>query len=164
MLNKAISYTLPVVPKPIVGFFAKDYIAGERLDDAVRTVKEIMDEGGCATIDVLGEEITSEEQALHAVEIYKQVLQRINSEKLDSNISLKPTHLGLKLNKDFCYNNIRELVTFARNYNNFVRIDMEDHTATSDTLNIYLRLREEFDNVGTYCRPICGAPSPTSTS
>lgn len=149
MLNKAISYTLPMVPKPIVGFFAKDYIAGERLDDAVRTVKEIMDEGGCATIDVLGEEISNEEQALHAVEIYKQVLQRINSEKLDSNISLKPTHLGLKLNKEFCYNNIRELVTFARNYNNFVRIDMEDHTATSDTLNIYLRLREEFENVGT---------------
>lgn len=149
ILNKAISHTLPFIPKPIIGYFARPYIAGERLDDAVRTVKELMAEGACATVDVLGEEVTSEEQTLHAVEIYKQVLQRINSEKLNSNISLKPTHMGLNLNKEFCYQNIRSLLETARLYNNFVRIDMEDHTTTSDTLNIYMRLREEFDNVGT---------------
>lgn len=149
LFNRAISHILPFIPKPIIGYFARPYIAGERLDDAVRTVKELMAEGACATIDVLGEEVTSREQALHAVEIYKQVLQRIDSEKLDSNISLKPTHMGLKLDKDFCYKNIRSLVETAKMFKNFVRIDMEDHTTTSDTLNLYMLLREEFDNVGT---------------
>jgi proline dehydrogenase len=149
IINKAISQILPFIPTPIIGYFARPYIAGDRLDEAVRTVKELMAEGACATVDVLGEEVTSEEQTLHAVEIYKQVLQRINSERLDSNISLKPTHMGLKLDKEFCYNNIRSLVESARIYNNFIRIDMEDHTTTTDTLQIYSRLREEFDNVGT---------------
>lgn len=147
--NKLVSLTLPVVPTPIVGYFAKPYIAGERIDDAVKTVKSLIEEGACATLDVLGEEVTHEEQAQHAVEIYKQVLQRINAEKLDSNISLKPTHMGLKLDKELCYRNIHSLVKLAKIYNNSVRIDMEDHTTTSDTLNIFLRLREEFDNVGT---------------
>lgn len=149
LLNTAISRTLPFIPKPIIGYFSRPYIAGERLDDALKTVRALMSEGACATIDVLGEEVRSEEHTLHAVEIYKQVLKRIDAEKLDSNISLKPTHMGLKLDKEFCYRNIRSIVETARIHNNFVRIDMEDHTTTSDTLDIYLRLRKEFENVGT---------------
>lgn len=149
LFNKTVSYTLPYVPKPIIGYFAKPYIAGESLDDAVDTVKALMDEGACATVDVLGEEITGKDQATNAVEIYKQVLDRIDSENLDSNISIKPTHLGLKLDQKFCYDNIRSLVTYAANYNNFVRIDMEDHTTTNETLDMFLHLREEFENVGT---------------
>ncbi len=149
MLNKAISHTLPFIPKPIVGYFARPYIAGERLDDAVATVKRLMKLGACATIDVLGEEVKQEAQVMHAVDIYKQVLRKINQEKLDANISLKPTHMGLKLDKEMCYRNIRTLVEQAKVYHNFVRIDMEDRTTTSDTLDIYLRLREEFDNLGT---------------
>lgn len=149
LMNKAISLTLPYIPKPIMGFFAKPYIAGERLDDAVRTVKQFMEQGASATLDVLGEEVTHREQALHAVELYKQVLQRINQEKLDAGVSLKPTHMGLKIDKTFCFNNIREIVKLAKVFNRFVRIDMEDHTTTSDTLNMYVRLREEYDNVGT---------------
>ncbi len=144
-----IGHLLPFIPKPILRLFARPYIAGERLDDAVRVIQHLMSEGAWATTDVLGEEVLHEEQALHAVELYKQVLHRIHAEKLRSNISLKPTHMGLKLDKEFCYNNIRTLVDLARRYNNFVRIDMEDHTCTSDTLDIYVRLRGEFDNVGT---------------
>ncbi len=149
LLNKTIAHTLPAVPKPIIGFFAKPYIAGERLDDAVTMVKRLMTEGCSATIDVLGEEVTKKEHALDAVEIYKQVLQRIHTEKLDANISVKLTHMGLKLGKEFCFKNIYTLVETARMYHNFVRIDMEDHTATSDTLDIYRQLRKSFDNVGT---------------
>ena len=149
LINKAIAHTLPAVPKPLMGIFAKPYIAGERLDDAVTTVKRLMSEGCCATIDVLGEEVTEKGHALDAVEIYKQVLQRISLEKLDANISVKPTHMGLKLNKEFCFKNIATLVETAKIYHNFVRIDMEDHTATSDTLAIYRRLLQNYDNVGT---------------
>nr|NIT55674.1 proline dehydrogenase [Fodinibius sp.]NIV10645.1 proline dehydrogenase [Fodinibius sp.]NIY24258.1 proline dehydrogenase [Fodinibius sp.] len=147
LINKVISQALPLIPKPIIGYFSRPYIAGERLDDGIKTVQNLMAEGACTTMDVLGEEVKYEDQALHAVEIYKQVLQRINSEKLDSNISIKPTHMGLKLDKQLCYENIRSLVKLAKIYNNFVRIDMEDHTTTTDTLEIYNRLRKEFDNV-----------------
>jgi len=149
LINKTMSYILPVFPKAVVGYFAKPYIAGERLDDAVDIVRELMQEGACATLDVLGEEDHHEEQALHAVELYKQVLQRIYSEKLHSGISVKPTHMGLKIDKEFCYKNIRSLVEMASLYKRFVRIDMEDHTTTQDTIDIYKRLREDFDNVGT---------------
>lgn len=148
LISRAIGYTLPMVPTPLIAYFAKPYIAGERLDDAVKTVRQLMSEGACATIDVLGEETTHEDQARFAAETYKQVLQRINAEKLDANISLKPTHMGLRLNKELCYQNIRELVKQAKIYNNFVRIDMEDHSSTDLTLETFVRLREEFDNVG----------------
>ena len=149
LFDKFISSTLPIVPRPIVGYFAQPYIAGEKLDDAVNVVRTLMSEGARATLDVLGEEVQHEEQSRHAVEIYKQALQRINQDKLDANISIKPTHMGLKLGKDLCYENIRSLVEMARSYNNFVRIDMEDSTTTSDTLDIYFRLRRDYDNVGT---------------
>ncbi len=147
--NKLIAKILPFVPKPIVGFFSRHYIAGEKLEDAVKLVKELNSQGMCATIDVLGEEISGKQDALAAVEMYKNVIAAIEKEKLDANISVKPTHMGLKLDKEFCYQNIRTLVEEAKKYNNFVRIDMEDATCTDDTIELYLHLRKDFDNVGT---------------
>lgn len=149
LFDKVISTTLPAVPKPIIGYFSQRYIAGERLDDAINVVRRLMGEGACATLDALGESVNHIDQASHAVEIYRQALQRIHDDQLDSNISVKPTHMGLTIDKEVCYRNIRSLVEMAKSYNNFVRIDMEDHTTTSDTLEIYGRLRQEFDNVGT---------------
>ena len=148
LFDKVISKTLPLVPKPIIGYFSQRYIAGERLDDAVLVIKRLMQENACATLDVLGESVQHIEQAGHAVEIYKQVLQRIHEEQLDANISIKPSHMGIKIDKEACYQNIRSLVEMAKSYKNFVRIDMEDHTTTSDTLEIYGRLKQEFNNVG----------------
>ncbi len=80
---------------------------------------------------------------------YREILKVIDREKLDCNVSLKPTHMGLKLDKHFCYQNIRSIVEQAKKFNNFVRIDMEDHTCTDDTLEIFLKLQAEFGNVGT---------------
>jgi proline dehydrogenase len=102
-----------------------------------------------ATFDVLGEEVKEKEQSLKAVELYKSTLQTIHKEKLDANISVKPTHMGLTIDKEFCFDNIKGLVLEAAKLNNFVRIDMEDASTTDDTIDIYLRLRKEFDNVGT---------------
>lgn len=146
--NRLIALLLPYIPKPLVGIFAKPYLAGERLEDAVKTVKDLMAQGACATIDLLGEEITTREEALGALESYKKILHAIERERLDSNVSVKPTHMGLKLDKEFCYQNIKALVEEANKYKNFVRIDMEDSTCTDDSIEIYLRLREEFSNVG----------------
>lgn len=147
-LNRLIARLLPYVPKPLVGHIAKPYIAGERLEDAVKTVKDLMSQGACATIDLLGEEIKRHEEALQALESYKNILHAIEGERLDSNISVKLTHMGLKLDKEFCYQNIHALVVEAKKHNNFVRIDMEDSTCTDDSIEIYLRLRKDFSNVG----------------
>jgi proline dehydrogenase len=147
--NKLISILLPFVPKPIVGFFSRHYIAGETVEDAVRTVKDLNQKGMMATIDVLGEEVKKREDSLEAVEIYIQVLEAIDYENLDANISVKPTHMGLKIDKEFCFKNIEKLVSEAKKRNNFVRIDMEDASTTDDTIEIYLRLRKVYTNVGT---------------
>ena len=147
--NKLIAYSLPYVPKPIVGFFSKHYIAGDKLEDAVRLVKELNANRMMATIDVLGEEVKSPEQSLQAIQTYKEVLRAIATEKLDANISLKPTHMGLKIDKEFCFNNILDMVKEAKQLTNFVRIDMEDATTTDDTIKMYLRIKREYPNVGT---------------
>ncbi len=147
--NNIIAAILPYVPKSFVGIFSRQYIAGEKLEDAVREIKDLMSQGMCATLDLLGEEVKQKEDALKAVAIYKQILNIIDEENLDSNISVKPTHMGLKLDKEFCYNNIKTLVKEAKKINNFVRIDIEDSSCIDDTIDIYLRLRKEYSNVGT---------------
>lgn len=147
-INKLIVIVLPLVPKFIVYLFAKRYIAGPTLKHAIDATKDFNKNGMMATLDILGEEVKEEKDSRGVVEEYKQALAEIKSNNLDANISVKPTHLGLKIDKEFCYNNIRELVQEAKKYDNFVRIDMEDHTCTSDTIEIYSRLHKEFDNVG----------------
>jgi len=149
LFNKLIALTLPFVPKPIVGYFSRHYIAGDQLEDAVKLVRELNSQGMMATLDVLGEEVVEKEQSLKAVDLYKSTLQAIQQEKLDANISVKPTHMGLKIDKEFCFENIKGLVSEAAKINNFVRIDMEDATTTDDTIDIYLRLKKDYDNVGT---------------
>jgi proline dehydrogenase len=148
LINKLLAWTLPLVPKLIVGFFSKKYIAGSTLQNAIDKIKEFNAREIMATVDILGEEIENEEDALKVVDEYIEVLRAIKSNQLDSNISIKPTHLGLKIDKEFCYNNIQSIVEEAKRYKNFVRIDMEDHTCTTDTIEIFLRLKENFSNVG----------------
>jgi len=146
--NNLVANILPFVPKPIVGIFSRQYIAGEKLENAVVAVKELMKNGMCATLDLLGEEVKEKQDSLKALETYKLMLKVIDREKLDANISIKPTHMGLKLDKEFCYNNIKSLLEAAKKINNFVRIDMEDSSCTDDTIEIYLRLLKDYSNVG----------------
>ena len=112
-------------------------------------VADLNDQGKMATIDVLGEEITRREEASALLAEYEDVFETIERERLDSNISVKLTGLGLKLDHDFCRDNIAELVTEAAKRGNFVRIDMEDSSTTTETLEIYRELRDGgLDNVG----------------
>jgi proline dehydrogenase len=101
-----------------------------------------------ATLDVLGEEVHEREKATAAVDEYLRALERIDREKIDSNISIKPTMLGLKIDEGFCHENLGRIVEKAKGYGNFVRIDMEDHTTTDATLRIYRDLQARFGNVG----------------
>ena len=147
-LNKLIVTTLPVVPKPIVRKFASKYIAGEKLSDAVRVVKELNAKGIMATLDVLGEAITTKDEAIVARNEILELFLTIQKEKLDSNVSIKLTQLGLALDKNFCLENVRMIISKAKEMNNFVRIDMEDSPTTDDTIWVYRQIRKEFKNSG----------------
>jgi proline dehydrogenase len=102
-----------------------------------------------ATIDVLGEEITTWEEARHIGYEYENVFRAIDEQGLDSNVSIKLTGLGLKLDYGLCRDIVERLVRHAAERKNFVRIDMEDSTCTDDTLRLYRELRAAgLDNVG----------------
>ena len=102
-----------------------------------------------ATIDVLGEEITSRREALEIVRAYHDVFEAIERERLDSNVSVKLTALGLNLAYELCRANLEKVVRHAAESGNFVRIDMEDSSTTTETLDLYRELREAgLDNVG----------------
>ena len=147
LLDKTIVRLLPAVPKQVVQLFSARYIAGTTLADAVDTVRRLNRIGQLATIDVLGEEITHEEEARTIAQAYRDVLAAIDREDLDSNVSVKPTALGLGLSYELCRENLESILREAGG--NFVRIDMEDSSTTSDTLRMYRELRERgFDNVG----------------
>jgi proline dehydrogenase len=147
--DRAIVRLLPAVPKPIVRRLSAPYIAGPSLPDACRAVKALNALGKMATVDVLGEEISNADEAAAIVRAYEDVLDAIEREGLDSNISVKLTGLGLELGYDLCRANVEELVTHAAERGNFVRIDMEDSSTTDATLRLYRELREGGrDNVG----------------
>jgi proline dehydrogenase len=149
LLDRAIVRVLPAVPRPVVKRLSQRYIAGPSLEDAVAVVKSLNDGGKMATIDVLGEEITRREEATALLTEYEDVFEMIEREQLDSNVSVKLTGLGLKLDHDFCRDNVAELVREAAARGNFVRIDMEDSSSTTETLELYRELRGQgLDNVG----------------
>jgi proline dehydrogenase len=149
LLDRAIVRLLPAVPKPVVQWLSERYIAGPELADAVRVVRLANEGGKLGTIDVLGEEITSAEEAEAIVRAYLDAFAAIERERLDSNVSVKLTGLGLKLGVELCRDNLETVVGDAARRGNFVRIDMEDSSTTNDTLRIYRELRERgHDNLG----------------
>lgn len=146
--NRLLVTGLPAVPKPIVGRVASRYVAGETLADAVRVVRSLNQQGAMATVDVLGEEVKERDKAVAAVEEYLRVFDTIAAEGLDSNVSIKLTLLGLKIDEAFCRDNVERIVAKAKEHGNFVRIDMEDHTTTDATLRIVHELYARHGNVG----------------
>lgn len=147
-LNHAIVNFVKVLPKPVVHVFAKRYIAGEKLEDAVRVTKELNAKGIATTIDVLGEAVTSKRESEEAKKECLAVLDAINQNKLDANLSLKPTQVGLMMDSKFCYDQVSEILERAKSYNNFVRIDMEDSPTTTLTFELHNKLKEKYSNVG----------------
>jgi proline dehydrogenase len=149
IFDRAIVRILPAVPRPVVQKLSGRYIAGPELKDARETVRHLNAEAKLATIDVLGEEVSTEEEAAAIVRAYKDVFADIERCKLDSNVSVKLTGLGLKLGYDICRDNLRSVVEDAASRGNFVRIDMEDSSTTDDTLRLYRELRTAgYENVG----------------
>jgi proline dehydrogenase len=146
--NNLVVKIVQLMPKSVVGFFSKKYIAGETLQTAVDFVKKLNAKGIYATMDVLGESVANKEESLQAKNQALEVLDAINKNKLMANLSIKPTQMGLAIDEQFAYDQILEIVKRAAKYNNFVRIDMEDSPYTDKTINVYKRIYEQYKNVG----------------
>lgn len=144
-----ISNVLPYLPKKLVWVFSKEYIAGETIEQAIINAKKLNDEGVMTTIDVLGEFITTLEEAQANKLEYLDVIEKAEAAGVKGNYSLKPTFFGLLIDKEVAYRHIREIVEKASRYGNFVRIDMEDSPCTDMSIELLRRIKQEFPkNVG----------------
>jgi proline dehydrogenase len=147
-LDRTIAGVLPYVPQAIVGLVARPYIAGETHADAIRVAKELNRKGFRATMDILGESVHELAHARLAAGNYMTLLDELAGEAVNSNVSIKLTQLGLKIDKQECLALAAAIVARATVHNNFVRIDMEDSSCTSDTLEVFADLRGRHANVG----------------
>jgi proline dehydrogenase len=149
IVDRAIVRVLPAVPRQVVKRLSSRYIAGTTLAEACDVVRELNSQGKEATLDVLGEEVTLREEAIGLRDAYRRALDTIEEEGLRSNVSVKLTALGLKLDRGLCRADLTSVVEEAARFGNFVRIDMEDSSTTSETLALYRDLREGgHDNLG----------------
>jgi len=149
MFNKMIARTLPYMPQKFVWVFSKRYVAGKTLDEAIQSCKDLNAQGIKITIDVLGEFIKNLDEAEQNRNEYLEVIEVTQKNKIDGNFSLKPTMFGLLIDQEACYQHIRAIVKKAAEYNNFVRVDMEDTQCTTIEIELFRKLKKEFPkNVG----------------
>lgn len=144
MINKLIATTIPYMPKKFIWMFSKSYISGETIEDAMRVSKEFNKKGMRVTLDVLGEFIKTLDEAETNKKEYLELIETSHRNSLNGNFSVKPTSFGLLIDKEICYRHIREIVSKAAGYNNFIRIDMEDSACTDMEIELYRRLKKEF--------------------
>lgn len=148
LFDRLVVASLPMIPKPVVRRFASRYVAGESLEDALSTVRQLAAEGAMSTIDVLGESVTRSEQTLATRDAYVRVLDAIAASGLPANVSVKPTAIGLAIDPALALENGRAICARASEHGIFVRLDMEDSPFTSATLDMALALKAEFPAVG----------------
>jgi proline dehydrogenase len=129
---------------------AARFVAGETLDEAVPVLRSLNDRGLAANTTLLGEDVLNEDETRAVAAEFRRILDRIREEGLRVNVALKLTHLGLDVDEDLAFENVRSVVDHAAQVGNFVRIDMEYSSLVDATLRIYRRLREAgYANVGT---------------
>jgi len=135
-----------IVQKHGMRLGAGRFVAGETLDECVRVLRSLNDRGLLANTTLLGEGVRDEGEARAVAAEYETVISRLSEEGLRANVALKLTHLGLELDEELAYENVKRLVA----HGSFIRIDMEQSAFVDATLRIYRRLREDgLDNVGT---------------
>ncbi|MFT5291887.1 MAG: proline dehydrogenase [Planctomycetota bacterium] len=139
---------IPLVPRPIMRSLASRYIAGETLGEAIAELTQLQQRGHTGIVDLLGEDVEDAAAAKAVVDDYREVATSIQAAGLDAYVSIKPTHLGLRISEQLCLENYREMIQFCGERGQFVRVEMEDHTTTDATLRIFETLRGEFDSVG----------------
>jgi proline dehydrogenase len=147
-INKLLVGVMPIFPKKLVRIFANRYIAGDKLSEAIEKVTSLNTKNILATMDVLGESIKDKKEAIKSKDESIEVLNTINKTRVNSNLSIKLTMLGLNIDFNLCLSLVTEILECAKSYNNFVRIDMEDSSVTEATIKIFEEVRKKFDNFG----------------
>ena len=132
----------------VLTHLAKSFVAGETIDEALKGVDKLNQRGIVATLDVLGESVKVKEDSDKAVKAYLDLIDAISRAGVSSHVSLKLTQMGLDIDDEYCCQNMIKIISHAKNYDNFVRFDMEGSPHTQRTLDIFYRVRERFDNVG----------------
>ncbi|MFP3125155.1 proline dehydrogenase [Ectobacillus funiculus] len=130
-------------------FGASRFVAGETIEQAAAIIKELNQKGLAVTIDYLGEFVKTEREANEMVNQSLEAIRRIGREGLDSQLSLKLTSMGLDISDELVMNHMRRILSIAKENGVFVTIDMEDYSRCQKTIDIFKRLRAEYDNVGT---------------
>lgn len=130
-------------------FGAQNVVAGTNIDEVIKSIKELNKHGISCTVDNLGEFVFEKSAALDAKSKILAVIERIHEEKVDAHISLKPSQLGLDIDYDFCYENLKEIVSLANNYNIFVNFDMEDYARLHNSFKLLEELNNDYRNIGT---------------
>lgn len=145
-INTILVSLLSHLPKWVVKPFASPYVAGEGIDDVIKTVKILNDKGFIATVDILGEHVATEEESYRIRDEYLNLYDRI--EGLDANISLKPTHLGMEIDPMLAETNLLNILEKAKEKNNFMCIDMENSPYTDTTIDLYKKCLKKYAKVG----------------
>lgn len=147
-LSKSTALRDLIVQVPVTRSMARRFVAGETLEQALSAVRQLNTAGMLATLDYLGENVTSATEAVAAADEYLRALEALHRMGAHCNVSLKLTQMGLDLDEELCYANVRKIVSKAALLGNFVRIDMEGSPYTGRTIALYRRLRKEFNNAG----------------
>ncbi len=148
LFNSIVTSALPILPKWFAKPFARPYVAGQTEDDAVTHIRALNEKGFSATVDILGEHVLTKEEARDITAQYCHLYDRIANESLDCNISMKPTHVGLNISLAEAMSNITTILKKAQEYENFLRIDMENSPFTDQTIEIYHHCKTIYNNVG----------------
>lgn len=146
MLKQFIIPFLPYIPEPIMWLFARRYIAGKNMEDAIGVAKELNKKNINITIDLLGEFIQEINDCIPYLNEYLALMERMKAEGIYGGVSIKPTMFGLLLDREQCYHNIKKIVKKAVELDMFVRLDMEDSKCVDLELNLFHRLFLEFPN------------------
>ena len=149
IINTLIIKIITLLPKSIVQLFAGKYVAGENHKTALDVVKSLNSQGFSATIEILGEHVKDIFEAEQVTSEYLNLFDEISESDLDSNISIKPTHIGLDVGDSEFISNLQLLIEKADSHKNFLRIDMESSSVTDTTLRAYTRMLKKTKAVGT---------------
>ena len=148
LINNLIYKIIKKSPKRLVKIFSKRYVAGFSFSETLGICKNLNAQGFALTLDLLGEHTKTEEESKKITDFYKELLTIINNEKIDANISIKPSHIGHDLGFSLFKKNLIILIEKAQELSNFIRIDMESSSLTDDTISVYRNLSEKYSNFG----------------
>lgn len=128
---------------------AQHVVAGTNIDETIESIKALNKDGISCTVDNLGEFVFEKSEALAAKEQIINMIEAIHSSGVDAHISLKPSQLGLDIDKDFCLENLMDIAATAAKYNNFINFDMEDYARLHDSFELMETINEKYNNIGT---------------